>query len=246
MEVLPEYALCFVKRNVETNDDAILSKIEESGKVYYQYYAIVESDKEKYYVSTKEEAEEVIDSLKKKKSSNIKKIAYTEVFGEELKEFTDTEKIVKDLYKKPVSSYYSGGGSYTMAYEKVDLGVSLALPVKSGYTITSRFGPRWGTNHTGLDVAAPTGTPIYAAAGGTVVKVEYLTYSYGYHIVIDHGNGVTTLYGHCSSIAVSTGQTVSQGQYIGAVGSTGNSTGPHLHLEVRKDGSRLNPQNYVY
>lgn len=246
VEELPEYNLCFVKREVSTNDDDILAKIEDSGKAYYEYYAIVEDEEEKYYVATREEAEEVIEKLKKKKSRNIDKIAYTEVFGEELKEFTETDSIITALYKKPVSTYSGYSGSYTIAYQKVDLGISLTLPVKSGYTITSRFGARWGTTHTGTDVAAPTGTPIYAAAAGTVTFAGNQGNGYGNYIVIDHGNGVNTLYGHCSSLGVSTGTYVAQGQYIGAVGSTGNSTGPHLHFEVRKDGARYDPQNYVY
>ena len=226
VENLPEYDLCFIKRNVSTNDDEILSKIEDSGKTYYQYYAIVENEEEKYYVATKEEAEEVIEKLKNKKSRNIDKIAYTEVLGEELKEFTETDSIITALYKKPVSTYY-GTGSYTIAYEKVELGISLTLPVKSGYTITSRFGPRWGTTHTGTDVAAPTGTAIYAAAAGTVAFSGNQGNGYGNYIIINHENGVSTLYGHCSSLSVSTGEYVAQGQYIAAVGSTGNSTGPH-------------------
>ena len=245
VESLPEYNLCFIKREVSTSDDEILSKIEESGKVYYEYYAIVENEEEKYYVATKEEAEEVIEKLKNKKSRNIDKIAYTEVFGEELKEFTETDSIITALYKKPVSTYY-GTGSYTIAYEKVELGISLTLPVKSGYTITSRFGPRWGTTHTGTDVAAPTGTAIYAAAAGTVAFSGNQGNGYGNYIIINHENGVSTLYGHCSSLSVSTGEYVAQGQYIAAVGSTGNSTGPHLHFEIRKDGARIDPQNYLY
>ena len=245
VENLPEYDLCFIKRNVSTNDDEILSKIEDSGKTYYQYYAIVENEEEKYYVATKEEAEEVIEKLKNKKSRNIDKIAYTEVLGEELKEFTETDSIITALYKKPVSTYY-GTGSYTIAYEKVELGISLTLPVKSGYTITSRFGPRWGTTHTGTDVAAPTGTAIYAAAAGTVAFSGNQGNGYGNYIIINHENGVSTLYGHCSSLSVSTGEYVAQGQYIAAVGSTGNSTGPHLHFEIRKDGARIDPQNYLY
>ena len=245
VENLPEYDLCFIKRDVSTNDDEILSKIEDSGKTYYQYYAIVENEEEKYYVATKEEAEEVIEKLKNKKSRNIDKIAYTEVLGEELKEFTETDSIITALYKKPVSTYY-GTGSYTIAYEKVELGISLTLPVKSGYTITSRFGPRWGTTHTGTDVAAPTGTAIYAAAAGTVAFSGNQGNGYGNYIIINHENGVSTLYGHCSSLSVSTGEYVAQGQYIAAVGSTGNSTGPHLHFEIRKDGARIDPQNYLY
>ena len=247
IEVLPQYSLCFRKRETPTNEDEILEKVENLGKTYYEYYAIVEGDETKYYVATKEEAEQVIENLKKKDSSNINKIAYTQVFGKEIQEFTETDTIVNALYKKkkPVYSGYSSG-SYTIAYEKIDLGRDLTLPIKSGYTITSRFGARWGTTHTGTDIAAPTGTTIVAAAGGTVTFSGTGSNGYGKHIIIDHGNGVSTLYGHCSVLNVSAGEYVAQGQKIAAVGSTGNSTGPHLHFEVRKNGVTYNPQNYVY
>ena len=99
--------------------------------------------------------------------------------------------------------------------------------------------------HTGLDISASTGTPIKAAAGGTVT-FSGRKGSYGNMVVITHSNGVQTYYAHCNSLNVSAGQTVSQGQTIGTVGSTGNSTGPHLHLEVRVNGVAYNPQNYVY
>ena len=118
-------------------------------------------------------------------------------------------------------------------------------------TITSSFGIRDSDNtivtkyHTGLDIAAPKGTPIAAAASGTVTFSGYKG-SYGYMIVISHGNNIQTYYGHCSKLYVSAGTAVSQGQTIAAIGSTGNSTGPHLHLEVRINGVAYNPQNYVY
>ena len=128
----------------------------------------------------------------------------------------------------------------------MDLGIGLIKPVASGYTITSRYGSRNGGTHTGLDVAAPTGTTITAAAGGTVTYVNHSNVSYGNCVKISHGNGVETLYAHCSAIYVSVGETVSQGQAIAAVGSTGNSSGPHLHLEIRVNGTTLNPQNYLY
>ena len=100
--------------------------------------------------------------------------------------------------------------------------------------------------HTGLDIAAPAGTPIYAAASGTVVASGWSNTGYGYYIIISHENGVQTLYGHCSALYVSAGQYVAQGENIAAVGSTGNSTGNHLHLEIRVNGSRVNPQYYLY
>jgi murein DD-endopeptidase MepM/ murein hydrolase activator NlpD len=112
--------------------------------------------------------------------------------------------------------------------------------------ITSGFGMRYHPIlrktklHTGVDIAAPAGTPILAAAAGTVIIAEWMD-AYGYTVVIDHGGGVSTLYGHCSAISVRVGQEVSQGQVVGRVGSTGWSTGPHLHWEVRRNGQPVNP-----
>lgn len=117
-----------------------------------------------------------------------------------------------------------------------------ARPVSG--TLTSGFGPRWGRLHTGIDLAAPTGTPIYACWGGRVLIAGWQG-GYGNAVVIDHGGGRATLYAHQSSLAVSVGQIVSAGALIGYVGSTGNSTGPHLHFEVRIDGETMNPAPYL-
>lgn len=246
---LPEYSLCLLKRGHETNDEEIFTKVASQGESYYQYYAIVEGDEEKFYVATKEEAEEVIDTLKDKNSSNKNKLAYTQVYGTELKEFEETDTIVDELYEKPVVKYTNTGYSYTVAKSKIDLsqyGVSLIKPVTSNYTITSRFGPRSSGNHSGLDIAAPTGTTIKAAAAGTVILSGDYGNGYGKYVRISHGNGVETLYAHCSKLYVSEGDTVAQGDKIAAVGSTGNSTGPHLHLEIRVNGAVLDPQYYLY
>lgn len=120
-----------------------------------------------------------------------------------------------------------------------------------GYTrISSKFGPRKAptagasTYHKGVDLAAPTGTPIYASASGTVISAKY-SGNAGNMIVINHGNGVVTKYEHCSKMYVKSGQKVSRGQNIGAVGSTGNSTGPHLHYQVEVNGKAVNPMSYM-
>lgn len=246
ISTLPEYSLCLVKKDNETNDDEMFEKITSLGTAYYEYYTILEGTEEKYYVATKEQAEEIINQLTSKKSSNINKISYAQVFGKEIKEFTESETIVTALYKKPTTVYPAGSYRIASATTKIDLGISLIKPVSYGYTITSRYGARWGSTHTGLDVAAPTGTTIVAAAGGTVTYVNYSNVSYGNCVKISHGNGVETLYAHCSELFVSVGQTVAQGQKIATVGSTGNSTGSHLHLEIRANGTTLNPQNYLY
>lgn len=106
------------------------------------------------------------------------------------------------------------------------------------YTISSGFGNRGGEFHRGLDLAASQGEPIHAAKAGTVLKAEY-HFSWGNYVVIQHEDGMTTLYAHQQQYVVKAGDTVSQGQTIGYVGTTGNSTGPHLHLEVNRDSSLL-------
>lgn len=122
-------------------------------------------------------------------------------------------------------------------------------PCQSSVHITSKFGyrihPIFGTTkfHSGVDVAAYSGSTLSAAADGTVTIAEYSS-SYGNYVVIYHSNGTTTLYAHLSKMAVSAGDTVKLGQTIGYVGSTGNSTGPHLHFEVRVNGSCVDPLKY--
>lgn len=126
---------------------------------------------------------------------------------------------------------------------------SINVPAGSGYVwpagaryITQYFGLR----HTGLDIAGAMGTPIYAVRGGTVLKSQCgWNGGYGCHVIIDHGNGIQTLYAHHSKLYVVPGQTVSQGETIALMGSTGRSTGPHVHFEVRVGGRRTNPLQYV-
>jgi len=110
--------------------------------------------------------------------------------------------------------------------------------------ITSPFGMRWGTLHPGIDIGVPTGTPIHAAANGTVIWCGWMS-GYGNLVMIDHHNGLATLYGHQSRIGVSCNQQVSQGQTIGYVGCTGFCTGPHLHFEVRLNGNPVDPLGYL-
>ena len=110
--------------------------------------------------------------------------------------------------------------------------------------ITSPFGMRWGKMHNGVDIGASMGDPIYAAMDGKVFCTEWED-GYGNVIKIDHGEGVQTTYAHCSSIGVSLGQYVKRGDKVGEVGSTGNSTGPHVHFEVRVDNVPQNPLKYL-
>ncbi len=129
-------------------------------------------------------------------------------------------------------------------------GGSLGFPMAWYYRKTSDFGyrnhPIFGQvlQHNGVDLSADTGTAIYAAYNGTVVVSTYNS-SAGNYIMIDHGSGLMTVYMHCSKLLVSVGETVSKGQTIGLVGSTGNSTGPHLHFSVRLNGSYVDPKPYI-
>ncbi|WP_026890648.1 murein hydrolase activator EnvC family protein [Lacrimispora aerotolerans] len=136
-------------------------------------------------------------------------------------------------------------------YNTVAIGnIKFIWPCPSSSKITSGFGDRdsptegASTNHKGIDVSSPTGSGIVAAASGTVTISTY-SYSAGNYIMIHHGGGVYTVYMHCSELLVSAGQEVSQGQVIAKVGSTGYSTGPHLHFGIRVDGSYVNPAKYV-
>ncbi len=104
---------------------------------------------------------------------------------------------------------------------------------------------RYWSRHPGIDLAAPIGTQVKAADAGYVVAAGWSPYGYGFHVIVDHGNQVQTLYAHLSKIAVKVGDTVARGAVIGAVGSTGNSTGPHLHFEVRVRGVQRNPLNLL-
>ena len=257
---LPEYKLCLLKKDIVTNDDEIFSKVQEQGTTYYRYYAIAENQEEKFYVDNFENAEKVVNGLKEKNSNNIEKISIVEKYETEMKDLIQSEEAISKLYvekPKPVvvakktttSTKYASTGSVntslTTSSAKANLGISLIRPVSG--IITSRFGAASAirrSSHTGLDLATSSGTPIKAAASGTVTFSGYKG-SYGNLIVITHENGVQTYYGHCSQLYLSAGATVSQGQTIAAVGSTGNSTGPHLHFEVRVNGTAYNPENYV-
>lgn len=251
---MPTYKLCLLKNDEEKNDEEIYNKVIKDSTPYYKYYAITEDKKEKYYVQEFKDAEEVLEKLEDKDSANYKELGILEKYGKELKEFTDVETCVSKLYEKkvvvqkttysaPSASNYSSGVSAS----KVSLGISLINPVSG--VITSRFGSNDSVrdhSHTGIDISGPYGTPIKAAASGTVTYSGNANDGYGYYVIISHGNGVTTLYAHCSQLLVTKGQTVSKGEVIAKMGSTGNSTGNHLHFEVRKNGITYNPQNYVY
>lgn len=148
------------------------------------------------------------------------------------------------VIEEPVDEVVLIGTKRVIAADK-NGDASMCWPVKrvNGSYVSSYMGDERG--HKGMDIVAKGGTPIYASATGKVTFASYDNSGYGNYIIIDHGNGIETLYGHCSELYVSVGDTVSEGESIAAVGSTGNSTGNHLHFEVRKNGSQVNPVAYI-
>ena len=234
----PEYELKLVNRETKTNEEQIASKIEEDAIITYKYYDIALNDETIETVNTMEEAEEIVNQAK---SENAEKELDLSI----LEKYTQDKESVK-INEEEIAK------TDIKAQEELDAmpeikGVKIATKPISG-TITSRYGEssrlRQST-HTGLDISATTGTEIKAVASGTVICAKY-SGSYGNLVKIDHGNGVETWYGHTSKMYVKVGQEVKAGDVIAAVGSTGNSTGPHLHLEIRINGTHVNPQKYLY
>lgn len=136
------------------------------------------------------------------------------------------------------------GSSYTWVQGTGQLGWPVSGEITSPYGY--RVHPIWGTTiyHSGIDIGVDEGTPVHAADSGIIVWSGWMG-GYGYAVVIDHGNGLSTLYGHNSELAVDEGQSVSKGQVVAYAGSTGNSTGPHVHFEVRENGDPVDPMGYL-
>ncbi len=244
----PQYELKLVARKKETNDTEIIRKLKEEVITTYKFYAVTLNNETLSYIDTIEEAEEVVEKIKSEYDGNGLELdlaiieKYTEN-GEDVK--TDTVKVaqlsVEDEVEQLLEEKEAAEAIATIN------GINLSVLPVSG-RITSRYGERSSirsSTHTGLDIACSTGTPIKAVSKGTVVFAER-NGSYGNLVKIDHGNGVQTWYAHCNSIETSVGTEVKSGDVIARVGSTGNSTGPHLHLEIRINGTAINPQKYLY
>ena len=230
--------------NIQAGDQLIVTKQEAMLEVRITKvetwqeeipYSTETSKSNEYTVGTKKTVQTGVNGLRQITAQRVyntdgiqlsQKILSTEVVQEPV-----AEKIVEGTKKVTSSTaYITGSGQFIW-------------PVP-GYRYCSRW---YGGNHKGVDICAAAGTPIYASAGGTVTKAGYnkagAGTGYGYSIIISHGNGYTTVYAHCLSLAVHSGQTVKQGQLIGYVGSTGRSSGNHCHFEIRRNGSYIAPQN---
>lgn len=249
--------------NMVLEHDKTLMNTYQDKQNYINYIkGDIELDK-KQLTALEESMEEAKADLDAQREEKVNKINELEAKQNELKEVSTalTEKkkqAMSDLDNEfskiieQVSEDIKNGTSSTFT------GTDFAYPVP-GYTIiTTRFGQIYnlvdpaGSAHTGADIAGAgiNGTPIYAIQSGTVITSGYSNYGYGNYVIINHGeclddgSSYLSLYGHCSSLVAVEGQTVNKGDLIGYVGTTGNSTGPHLHLEVRVNGVRVDPLQF--
>ena len=247
LDNMPNYEIKLVDRKQETNEDEILLALKDDAKIMYKYYAVVLNNETVSYVDNIEEAESAVNQINEEHKNDSVQL--------DLLITTNYTENIEEIGIKPVTV------AKDEVEEKVDIlieedlktkrpsinGVLLAVTPVTG-RITSRYGSissvRSGA-HTGTDIACATGTNIKVVADGTVTFSQR-NGSYGNLIKVDHGNGVETWYAHCSKLYATVGQQVKAGDVIAAVGSTGNSTGPHLHLEIRVNGKTINPQKYLY
>lgn len=249
----PEYELKLVSNKEKTNEEEIFQDIKKKSITTYTAYGITIDDDIKTYVNTQEEAENILNSMKEQYSENsnvnigIRQV-YTEQNLETVQEQDAIQTVIKianvkieeiTKQKQEEEKKKNGIGNIN--------GVVIANKPITGM-ITARFGENSrvrSSSHTGLDIATSTGTPIKVIASGTVVFAQEKG-SYGKLVKVEHENGVQTWYAHCNKLYVKVGDKVSAGETIAAVGSTGNSTGSHLHLEIRINGTAVNPQKYLY
>ena len=263
---MPEYELKLVNRETELKDKDVMLAVEKRTTTTYRFFGVTSDGEQKAVVSSQEEAESIINEIKSDLVKDVDlKLGIVEVYTtdnnvntketatnalNEIKVAKVTEyknKKAEEARKKAAAARAKSFASIPTGAATGHLnGLALAIPVNG--SISSRFGSRGASRssiHTGLDISTSSGTGIRPIAAGTVTYAAYKG-SYGYLVIIDHGNGVQSYYAHCSALYVSAGQAVGPNSTIAAVGSTGNSTGPHLHLEIRVNGAPVNPQNYIY
>ena len=241
-----EYQFKLYSRKIDTSENNIIQILKDdyTTKVY-KFYEVAVNNETKEYVETLEEAEEIVNKINEEYNTEEIEvdIQINEKYTVNKSEINpDSLEIASDIVETAVKEIKDENESLAIIN-----GVKVSVLPVSGM-ISSRYGEsssRRRSTHTGLDIACSTGTSIKVIADGTVTFASY-NGSYGNLVKVDHGNGVETWYAHCSKINTKVGQKVNAGDIIAAVGSTGNSTGPHLHLEIRIDGNTVNPQKYVY
>ena len=245
---MPKYEFLLIENTKETSEETIFSKIEKMAVTTYKMYAITLNNQVATYVDSREEAEEIINKMKEERQEDLEEIniAMQEIYTQNREEINSTVEIASAIEVAKVELTKKVEEQQKIKSATLD-GVYFEVKPVSG-VITSRFGANESIRdhtHKGIDIGAPNGTSIKAAADGTVTYSGWMG-GYGNLIIITHENGIQTYYGHCSKLYASKGEEVEAGDVIAAVGSTGYSTGNHLHFEIRKNGSQINPQRYLY
>lgn len=235
-----KYTYKLIDKEEETTEGQVFIAIKEKSDITYFEYAVNVNGIDRKYLKTEEEAKQVLEELKSELGENTD-INIKTVYTKNLQIESGTQ--IADL-----SSQISNQLKEEKRKEDATInGVYFSINPISGH-ITSRYGARESIRdhtHQGLDIGASTGTKIKAAADG-IVSYSGVKGGYGNLIILNHGNGITSYYGHCSKLCVDEGKQVKAGDIIAEVGSTGNSTGPHLHLEIRQNGKYIDPANYLY
>lgn len=247
MNVEPQYEMKLVSRNQESSEQAILSQLKDNTTITYKFYEIALNGSEKTYVNTLEDAINVVDKIKQE-YKDAKDLQIVEKYTENKEEVaTSSVEVAQSDLKNIINTKVEKEESKQQKTIADISGIKISsIPVKG--QITSRYGEgsrRRRSSHTGLDIGAKSGTGIHVVADG-IVTFAGTKGSYGKLVKVNHGKGVETWYAHCSKIYTTQGAKVQSGDIISVVGSTGNSTGPHLHLEIRLNGNTINPQKYLY
>lgn len=248
LESEPTFESSYVRDSLlETQD--IYSNLRSQVKTEYTIYNLLVNDEKKMTFSSKDDVNKYAEELKEQVSKLDVEISSEKIA--ELGEITTIEQaneIAEDIVSKnkPVKPTYNWNWNYGNISANLNyaaLSEDGIWPTVARY-ISSPYGWRWGTIHTGTDIAGKGGDPIYAYKSGTVTYSGWAN-SYGYIVKIDHGNGLSTWYAHNSKLLVRAGESVAQGQTIALMGSTGFSTGNHLHFEVRINGVHVNSYPYI-
>lgn len=273
IEAMPEYKLELVSnvKESETNEAEILAAVKENSEIKCRVYAIKLDGNVKASVNSREEANQLIETIKSETTEGvalnfeveevekIKAEADANVESIEVAKANinqDVEVKIEEYKKEQEAAELKRKQEAARKAQQAAVSSRAGAPISSassgrflrpvvGGTISSPFGQRSSGFHKGIDIAVPNGTPIYAADDGVVKFSGWNSTGFGNLVIIDHGDGFLTYYAHCSSLYVSAGQSVTKGQNICAVGLTGNTSGYHVHFEVRYNGTSVNPMNYL-
>ena len=248
LEERPKYKLVLAEKASETNEEEIFTKIDELAVKTYKFYTVAVNNNNAVYVNTVEEAEQTVEKIKEDYSEKLDEININvgEIYVQNINEVETSVSVAQSVETAEIEVKEIVKEQEKVKAATLD-GVYFSVKPVTG-NITSRYGAVEDIRshaHSGLDIAAPLGTDIKAASGGTVTYSGWMG-GYGNLIIITHENGIQTYYGHCSKLYAKVGDVVEAGDVIAAVGSTGNSTGNHLHFEIRKNGVTINPQKYLY